>query len=147
MEVESLDRKPVHRGLGAAEAVQGLERPVPHDLRKIGIADPFPEVRIQTRREERGHLGGVRVAVEWDEGSARPSVDWRGTVDYGERVVDGERFLFSYCRFCGERLAGASLRRYDRTRAARRLRFSVEHHLYVGCPAQPPEQSGERPPR
>ena len=79
--------------------------------------------------------------------AARPSLDWRSAVDYGERVVDGERFLFSYCRFCGERLAGASLRRYDRTRAARRLRFSVEHHLYVGCPAQPPEQSGERPPR
>ena len=79
--------------------------------------------------------------------AARPSVDWENAVDYGERVVDGERFLFSYCRFCGERLAGASLRRYDRTRAASRLRFSVEHHLHAGCPAQPPEHSGERPPR
>ncbi len=49
--------------------------------------------------------------------AARPSLNWRSAVDYGERVVDGERFLFSYCRFCGERLAGASLRRYDRTPA------------------------------
>ena len=79
--------------------------------------------------------------------AARPSVDWRSAVDYGERVVDGERFLFSYCRFCGERLAGASLRRYDRSGAARRLRFSVEHHLHAGCPAEPPEHSWERPPR
>jgi len=27
--------------------------------------------------------------------AVRPSVDWRSAVDYGERVVDGERFLFS----------------------------------------------------
>jgi hypothetical protein len=80
-------------------------------------------------------------------GAARPPPDWENAVDYGERVVDGERFLFSYCRFFGERLAGASLRRYDRTRAARKLRFSVEQHLHVGCPAQPPEQPWGRPPR
>src|ERR1700730_18795613 len=79
--------------------------------------------------------------------AARPSLDWRSAVDYGERVVDGERFLFSYCRFCGERLAGASLRRHDRTRATRKLRFSVEHHLHVGCPAQPPERTWEQPRR
>ena len=79
--------------------------------------------------------------------AARPSVDWQNAVDYGERVLDGERFLYSYCRFCGERLAGISLRRYDRTSAARRLRFSVEHHLHFGCPAEPPEPSGGRPPR
>ena len=29
--------------------------------------------------------------------AARPSVDWENAVDYGERVVDDERFLFSYC--------------------------------------------------
>ena len=79
--------------------------------------------------------------------ATRQSVDWQNAVDFGERVVDGERFLFSYCRFCGERLAGASLRRYDRTRAAGSLRFSVEHHLHAGCPAQPPEHSWERPTR
>ena len=28
-------------------------------------------------------------------GAARPSLDWENAVDYGERVVDGERFLFS----------------------------------------------------
>ena len=79
-------------------------------------------------------------------GAARPSLDWQNAVDFGERVVDGERFLFAYCRFCGERLAGVSLRRYDPTRAERRLRFSVEHHLLAGCPAQPSEHSlGQRP--
>jgi hypothetical protein len=38
--------------------------------------------------------------------AARPGVDWEKAVDYGERVLEGERFLFSCCRFCGERLAG-----------------------------------------
>ena len=79
--------------------------------------------------------------------AARPGVDWQKAVDYGERVLEGERFLFSYCRFCGERLAGVSLRRYDRAGAARKLRFSVEHHLHSGCPAQPPSTPSGRPVR
>jgi hypothetical protein len=79
-------------------------------------------------------------------GASRPRLDWQNAVDYGERVVDGERFLFSYCRFCGERLAGVSLRRYDRTGGARRLRFSVEQHPHVGCPALPPEHPWGQPP-
>ena len=69
--------------------------------------------------------------------AARPKQDWRKAVVYVEDVLEGERFLFSYCRFCGERLAGISMARYDRTRAERRLRFSVDHHLLAGCPAQP----------
>ena len=80
-------------------------------------------------------------------GATRPRLDWQNAVDYGERVVDGERFLFSYCRFCGERLAGVSLRRYDRAGAARRLRFSVDQHLHAGCPAQPPSTPSGRPAR
>jgi hypothetical protein len=65
----------------------------------------------------------------------------RTAIVYEERVVDGERFLFGYCRFCGERLAGFSLSHYNRTRAERRLRFSIEQHLHAGCPAQPPGPS------
>jgi hypothetical protein len=63
----------------------------------------------------------------------------RTAVDYEERVIDGERFLFGYCRFCRQRLAGASLTHHDRARAERRLLFSIESHLQAGCPAQPPE--------
>ncbi|HEY4866032.1 MAG TPA: nickel pincer cofactor biosynthesis protein LarC [Candidatus Dormibacteraeota bacterium] len=43
----------------------------------LGLAG---EVRIQTRREERGHLGGVRVAVEWDEGASRTFPELRKRV-------------------------------------------------------------------
>jgi hypothetical protein len=84
-----------------------------------------------------GRMGLARAQL-----AARRNPDWRNAVDYGERAVDGERFLFAYCRFCAEsrfcaeRLA-VSLRRYDPTRAERRLRFSVEHHLLAGCPVQP----------
>ena len=69
--------------------------------------------------------------------AVRPKQDWRKAVVYVEDVLEGERVLYSYCRFCGERLAGISLARYERARAQRRLRFSIDHHLLAGCPGQP----------
>lgn len=69
--------------------------------------------------------------------AAWPKQDWRKAVVYVEDVLEGERFLFSYCRFCGQRLAGISLARYDPARARRKLRFSVDQHLLAGCPGQP----------
>lgn len=38
------------------------------------------EVRLETRREERGHLGGLRVLVHHDEGPARTLPDLEGRV-------------------------------------------------------------------
>ena len=38
------------------------------------------EVRLETRREERGHLGGMRVLVHNDEGPARTLPDLAGRV-------------------------------------------------------------------
>jgi hypothetical protein len=71
----------------------------------------------------------------------------RSALDFEERLVEGEPFLFGHCRFCGERLSGLSLRRYGRAGAERRLRFSAEQHLSAGCPAQPPEPSSGQPGR
>ncbi len=63
----------------------------------------------------------------------------RSPLDFEERLVEGEPFLFGHCHFCGERLSGISLRRYGRAGAERRLRFSSEQHLSAGCSARPPE--------
>jgi hypothetical protein len=71
----------------------------------------------------------------------------RSPIDYEERVVSGERFLFARCRSCGERLSGISLSRYSRSAAERKLRFSGEHHLQSGCTARPPQQRSRPPAR
>jgi uncharacterized protein (TIGR00299 family) protein len=54
--------------LGALLDAGGERSVLDAAVEALGLAG---EVRIQTRREERGHLGGVRVAVEWDEGTSR----------------------------------------------------------------------------
>jgi hypothetical protein len=71
----------------------------------------------------------------------------RSPLDFEERLVEGEPFLFGHCRFCGERLSGISLRRYGRAKAERRLRFSAEQHLSAGCPAQASEPGSGKPDR
>lgn len=79
-----------------------------------------------------------RLALARAQPAARRSAVRRSAVVYyEERIVEDERFLFASCQLRGERLAGASLDRYDRARAERKLRFSVEHHLQAGCPAHP----------
>jgi pyridinium-3,5-bisthiocarboxylic acid mononucleotide nickel chelatase len=54
--------------LGALLDAGGERSVLDAAVEALGLAG---EVRIETRREERGHLGGVRVAVEWDEGTSR----------------------------------------------------------------------------
>lgn len=83
-----------------------------------------------------------RIALARAQLAARRSaVRQSAVVSHEERIVEDERFLFARCQLCGERLAGASLDRYERARAERKLRFSVEHDLLTGYPAQPPARS------
>ena len=70
----------------------GAERPLlDAAVEALGLAG---EVRIQTRREERGHLGGVRVAVEWDgaAGTERGQICWQALhVPHFSRSAMGAR--------------------------------------------------------
>src|SRR5438132_450014 len=59
---------PAERELGARLDVGAHRALLETTVQALGLHE---EVRVTTRREERGHLSGVRVLVEWAEGTRR----------------------------------------------------------------------------